>query len=164
MSHSPLQPRRSRTRRTLTLMAVGALASAALVGCSSDDEGGDGDGVAVTLITKDSINPFWVSMQKGAKQAAADEGVDLTIAAGKEDGDEEGQIQAIENAVAQGQEGILITPNGPGVNPAIESARDAGLYVIALDTPPDPAETVDITFATDNFKAGELIGDRKSVV
>ena len=45
-----------------------------------------------------------------------------------------------------------------GVNSAIKKARDAGLYVIALDTPPDPADTVDITFATDNFKAGTLIG------
>ena len=44
------------------------------------------------------------------------------------------------------------------MNPAIKKARDAGLFVIALDTPPDPADTVDITFATDNFKAGELIG------
>jgi fructose transport system substrate-binding protein len=142
---------------TFALLATGALAAAALAGCSSDDSGGAG-GVAVTLITKDSINPFFVSMQDGAKKAAKAEDVDLTVAAGKEDGDEEGQIQAIENAVAQGQDGILITPNGPGVNPAIESARDAGLYVIALDTPPDPANTVDITFATDNFKAGELIG------
>jgi fructose transport system substrate-binding protein len=139
-------------------MAAGALASAALAGCSSNDSSGGDGGVAVTMITKDSINPFFVSMQEGAKKAAGAENVDLTIAAGKEDGDEEGQIQAIENAVAQGQDGILITPNGPGVNPAIQSARDAGLYVIALDTPPDPAETVDITFATDNFKAGELIG------
>jgi fructose transport system substrate-binding protein len=44
------------------------------------------------------------------------------------------------------------------VNSALERAREAGLYVIALDTPPDPPETVDITFATDNFRAGELIG------
>ncbi|MFB9410589.1 substrate-binding domain-containing protein [Dactylosporangium matsuzakiense] len=78
--------------------------------------------------------------------------------AGKADGDEAGQVQAIEDAIARGDAGILITPNGPGVNPAIKKARDAGLYVIALDTPPDPANTVDITFATDNFKAGELIG------
>jgi fructose transport system substrate-binding protein len=80
------------------------------------------------------------------------------VGAGAQDGDEQGQITLIENAIAKGQDGILITPNGPGVNAAIEKARDAGLYVIALDTPPDPADTVDITFATDNFKAGELIG------
>ena len=44
-----------------------------------------------------------------------------------------------------------------GVNAAIKKARDAGLYV-TLDTPPDPAETVDITFATDNREAGKLDG------
>ena len=60
--------------------------------------------------------------------------------------------------MARGDKGILITPATDGVNPAIEEARDAGLYVIALDTPPNPPDTVDITFATDNFKAGELIG------
>ncbi len=52
----------------------------------------------------------------------------------------------------------MITPNEPGVNSALDAAKQAGLYVIALDTPPDPADTVDITFATDVFKAGELIG------
>ena len=45
-----------------------------------------------------------------------------------------------------------------GVNAAIEKARKAGLFVIALDTPPDPASTVDITFATDNRSAGKLDG------
>jgi ABC-type sugar transport system substrate-binding protein len=153
----------SPARKGRTLAAVAALGltlsmSLAACGSSSDAGGSSKDSVAVTLITKDSINPFFVAMQKGAKKAAAADGVKLTIAAGKEDGDEDGQIQAIENAVAQGQDGILITPNGPGVNPAIKKARDAGLYVIALDTPPDPADTVDITFATDNFHAGELIG------
>ena len=114
--------------------------------------------VAITLITKDSVNSFFVAMQEGAKAAAEPNNVTLTIASGAKDGDEAGQITAIENAIAQGQAGILITPNGPGVNAAIKKARDAGLYVIALDTPPDPADTVDITFATDNIKAGDLIG------
>jgi len=143
------------------LTALGTAALLALSGCGgSDDSGGatSDDTVAVTLITKDSINPFFVTMQEGAKEAAKKENIDLTIAAGAEDGDEEGQIQAIENAIAAGHDGILITPNGPGVNPAIERARQAGLYVIALDTPPDPASVVDITFATDNFAAGKLIG------
>jgi fructose transport system substrate-binding protein len=137
---------------------VAAVATVAACGGGAGTGSGGGDKVAVSLITKDSTNPFFVAMQKGAKAEAAKEGVDLTVGAGKEDGDEQGQVQLIENAIAAGQKGIIITPNGPGVNSAIKKARDAGLYVIALDTPPDPADTVDITFATDNFKAGELIG------
>ncbi|GAB3855601.1 substrate-binding domain-containing protein [Dactylosporangium cerinum] len=144
-----------RTRTAAGLLAVAMVAGGLTAACG-DDSGSDQ--VSVALITKNSTNPFFVTMQEGAKQAATAEGVKLTIAAGKADGDEAGQVQAIEDAIARGDKGILITPNGPGVNPAIKKARDAGLYVIALDTPPDPANTVDITFATDNFKAGELIG------
>ncbi|GAA4262036.1 hypothetical protein GCM10022255_097210 [Dactylosporangium darangshiense] len=55
------------------------------------------------------------------RQAAAAEGVKLTVAAGKADGDEAGQVQAIEDAIARGDAGILITPNGLGVNPATRS-------------------------------------------
>jgi len=149
-----IQPRGS---RAATLLALATVASLTITACGSDSGGGDGD-VAVALITKNSTNPFFVTMQEGAKAAAKAEDVKVTIAAGKEDGDEAGQVQAIEDAIARDDDGILITPNGPGVNPAIKKARDAGLYVIALDTPPDPPSTVDITFATDNFKAGELIG------
>ncbi|MEJ3749982.1 substrate-binding domain-containing protein [Actinomycetes bacterium KLBMP 9797] len=145
-------------RRAASVLAAIAALSVVATGCGGDDSAGGDDGVAVSLITKNSTNPFFVSMQDGARKAAGAEGVKLTVAAGKEDGDEAGQVQAIEDAIARGDAGILITPNGPGVNPAIKKARDAGLYVIALDTPPDPADTVDITFATDNFKAGELIG------
>jgi fructose transport system substrate-binding protein len=153
----------TRPRRRFAVSAAFVVATLLTVtACNGDDDGGatagEGDSVAVTLITKDSINPFFVAMQEGAREVAEEENVDLTVAAGAEDGDEEGQIQAIETAIAAGEQGILITPNGPGVNPAIERARDAGLFVIALDTPPDPADIVDITFATDNFEAGELIG------
>ena len=114
--------------------------------------------IGVTLITKTSTNPFFVAMAKGADESAKKLGITLTTAAGKEDGDTASQITAIENAISKGDKGILITPGGPDVNPAIKKARDAGLFVIALDTPPDPADTVDITFATDNFEAGKLIG------
>jgi fructose transport system substrate-binding protein len=159
----------SRTaRRAFVAAAAGTLVLGAAACGSSSDTGSTGstggagaaggDTVGIALITKDSTNPFFVAMQKGAQAEAAKNNVDLTIASGAKDGDEQGQVQAIENAIAAGDKGILITPNGPGVNASIKKARDAGLFVIALDTPPDPADTVDITFATDNFKAGELIG------
>ena len=44
--------------------------------------------------------------------------------------------------------------------PTIKKARDAGLLVIVLDTPLDPIDAADATFATDNFKAGDA--DRRS--
>ena len=114
--------------------------------------------LGVTLITKTASNPFFVAMANGAKESADELGITLTTAAGKEDGDTATQVQAVENAISRGDKGILIVPGGPDVNGAIQSARAAGLFVIALDTPPDPADTVDIIFATDNFQAGELIG------
>lgn len=158
----------SRRSRAVVAVSAGAL-TLGLAACSSSSTtstgsgsaaaGGSGDKIGVSLITKDSSNPFFVAMQKGAKELAAKEGnIDLTIASGKQEGDDQGQIVAIENSIAKGDKGILITPMSTGVNSAIKKARDAGLFVIALDTPPDPANTVDITFATDNFKAGTLIG------
>jgi fructose transport system substrate-binding protein len=150
---------RSPIRRLSAGLALALVGTLALAACGSSDGGGEGDGdVGVSLIVKTTTNPFFVAMQDGAKKAAKEEGVDLTLAAGKSDGDEATQIQAIENAISQGQKGILITPNGPGVVDAIEKARDQGLFVIALDTPPDPPDAVDITFATDNFAAGKAIG------
>jgi fructose transport system substrate-binding protein len=148
-------------RRRYALATAGLLALSSLAACggSDADATGENDDIAVTLITKDSVNPFFITMQEGAKKAGEENGVDITIASGAEDGDEQGQIEAIDAAVAAGQDGILIVPNGPAVNPKITEARDAGLFVIALDTPPDPPDTVDITFATDNFEAGELIGE-----
>jgi len=145
-------------RRGVALTSAIAFGALGLTACGGSDSGGD-NGVGVSLIVKTTTNPFFVAMQDGAEDAAVDHGVELTMAAGKADGDEETQIQAIENAIARGDAGILITPNGPSVVDALKKARDAGLYVIALDTPPDPADAVDITFATDNRKAGELIGE-----
>ena len=162
-----MQRRTKLARRAIVSIALVSTAALALSAC-----GGGGAApaarpaaavaatqpIAVTLITKTSTNPFFIAMQKGAEEAGKANNVTITTAAGKADGDEATQIQAIEAAIARGDEGILITPATDGVNPAIEQARDAGLYVIALDTPPNPPDTVDITFATDNFKAGELIG------
>lgn len=161
-------PRSSR-RATCSAMALTAAAAFVLAGCSSDDggdaggstadsSGGASDSIGVALIVKTTTNPFFIAMQEGAQAAAEAEGVELTLAAGKEDGDEATQILAIENAISSGLQGILITPNGNGVVDALNKARDEGLFVIALDTPPDPTSAVDITFATDNFEAGVAIG------
>lgn len=108
---------------------------------------------------KTDTNPFFVKMKEGAEAKAAELGMTLKSFAGKIDGDHETQVQAIETCILDGAKGILITASDTSsIVPAVQQARDAGLVVIALDTPLSPIDSADATFATDNFLAGELIG------
>ena len=145
------------SRRTAAVVAVAAASMLVLSACSNSDSG-SGDTVKVSLITKDQSNPFFVAMIKGATEKAETLGVELTVTSGVDESDYAGQITAIENAISAKHAGILIVPVSTEVNAAITKAREAGLYIIALDTAPDPADIVDITFATDNREAGLLIG------
>jgi fructose transport system substrate-binding protein len=116
-------------------------------------------GVGACLITKTETNPFFVKMREGAAAKAAELGIELKAYAGKDDGDNEGQVAAIETCMADGVKGILITPSDTkAIVPSIKKARDAGILVIALDTPLEPIDAADQTMATDNFQAGFLIG------
>jgi len=113
----------------------------------------------IGLITKTETNPFFVKMKEGAAQAAKAKGAKLLSGAGKTDGDNAGQVTAMENMIAAGAKTILITPSdSKAIIPAIKKARDKGVMVIALDSPTDPADGTDALFATDNYKAGVLIG------
>lgn len=117
-----------------------------------------GKTVKVALILKTFSNPYFVSMEKSAKADAKKLGIQLVVSAGTADGDTATQITAIDNAIAAGDQGIIITTNGNAVNSALLKARKAGIYTIALDTAPTPASTVNLTYATNNFEAGQLIG------
>ena len=65
----------------------------------------------IGLITKTETNPFFVKMKEGATAAAKAKGAKLMSAAGKIDGDNAGQVTAIENMMAAGAKTILITPS-----------------------------------------------------
>src|SRR4051794_33919137 len=138
-----------------TLVLVGAVVAAS----ASARSGAPAASVKVGLITKDATNPFFVKMRAGATSAAKKLGASLVYAAGKSSSDNAAQIAAIENMTTAGVKGILITvADGKAENPAIAKARKAGVLVIALDTPTVPKTATNALFATDNFKAGVLIG------
>ena len=138
-----------------TFATVSALALIAMAGAAQ----AQGE-TSACLITKTDTNPFFVKMKEGATEAAAENGIALSTYAGKYDGDVETQVAAVETCIASGAKGILITPtDSRALVPAISQARENGVVVIALDTQFEPADAADATFATDNFKAGELIGE-----
>jgi fructose transport system substrate-binding protein len=134
-----------------TKAMLGAAAVALIAGSASAAD-------LTCLITKNNTNPFFVKMKEGAEAKAKELGMDFQAYAGEKDGDAAPQITAIENCVAAGAKGILITPSNDSVGPALKDARAAGILVIALDTPLEDPEAQDMTFATDNFEAGLLIG------
>jgi fructose transport system substrate-binding protein len=147
----------SMSRKTFRLVLAGAVAGAmgmAFVGAAQAAE------PIVGLITKTNTNPFFVKMKEGAQAKAKELGLDLRTYAGKYDGDNEAEVAAVESLIAAGAKGFAIVPSDSrAIVPTIKKARDAGLVVITLDTPMDPMNAADATFATDNFKAGELIGE-----
>lgn len=113
----------------------------------------------IGLITKTESNPFFVKMKEGAQAAARQNGARLLTGAGANDGDNAGQVTALENMIAAGAKAILITVNdSKAIVPAIRKARAKGVLVIALDSPTDPVDATDALFATDNYEAGTLIG------
>jgi fructose transport system substrate-binding protein len=141
------------------LLQMTSLAFGALVLSLAGSAPSMADDVIIGLITKTDTNPFFVKMKEGAEAKAKELGAELRSFAGKMDGDNESQVAAVESLIAAGAKGILITPSdSKAIVPVIEQARQAGILVIALDTPLEPASAADATFATDNFRAGELIG------
>ncbi len=139
-------------KKLLTIAAISVSLMAGTSSVSAMD-------VSACLITKTESNPFFVKMREGANAKAEEMGISLKSYSGKIDGDNESQVTAIETCIADGAKGILITPSDTAaIVTSVTQARDAGLLVIALDTPLDPIDAADSTFATDNFVAGELIG------
>jgi fructose transport system substrate-binding protein len=114
----------------------------------------------VGLVTKTNTNPFFVKMREGFEAKAKELGLTPQAYAGKFDGDNDGEVRAIEQLMAAGAKGILLVPSdSTAIVPTVKKARDAGVLVITLDTPLDPITAADANFATDNFKAGQLIGE-----
>lgn len=139
--------------RTRALIGASAFALMAAAGSAQAED------TIACLITKTDTNPFFVKMKEGATAKAKELGITLKSFAGKVDGDHETQVQAIETCILDGAKGILITASDTSsIVSSVKQARDAGLVVIALDTPLNPIDAADATFATDNFLAGELIG------
>ena len=117
-------------------------------------------GDIVGLVTKTNTNPFFVKMKEGFEAKAKELGLTPQAYAGKFDGDNDGEVRAIEQLIAAGAKGILLVPSdSTAIVPTVKKARDAGVLVITLDTPLDPITAADANFATDNFKAGQLIGE-----
>jgi fructose transport system substrate-binding protein len=156
-----------RVEATLFVLMAGLLAGcgsgAGTGGYTGSDAGPDQVGAATTLIgvvTKTDDNPFFIRIREAAITAANQwRGAKIIARSGRYDGDNDGQVAAVNDLLAQRVKGILISPSSStGIVEVLRKAKAQGVLVIALDSPTTPPDVPDATFATNNVDAGRKVG------
>lgn len=116
-----------------------------------------GSDTLIALITMDSLDQHWVTLNEGAQKAAAELGVTVQFMAPNTKDDAQ-QIECVNNAVSAGAQAIIVAANGPdAISSALKEASDAGVKLIYVDSPANVS--AEATFSTDNNAAGKTAGE-----
>ena len=104
-------------------------------------------------------NPFWAEVEKGAKETAAANKVDIVVLAPPAETDVATQISQIEDQITKKVSAILVAPTDvKGLNPTFDKAKAAKIPVLFVDTKGDWADA--LTFiGTNNRNGGKLAGE-----
>ncbi len=114
-------------------------------------------GEQIALITMDSIDQHWVTLNEGAQKAAEELGVTVTFMAPNTKDDAQ-QIEQVNNAVAGGYQAIIVAANGPdAISSALKEAASQGVKIVYVDSPANVE--AEATFSTDNKAAGKTAGE-----
>jgi len=151
------------TQRILWLIPITTFAWLILNSCQRGDHP---DKPTVALVLKTLNNPFFIDMEKGARQAAQKQGVRLLVQAPERELDVEKQMQIIETLIQSRVSALCVTPSGSKeIVPAIVKANAAAIPVIVVDTRVEPQTlqeaggTVAAFIGSDNFEGGRLAGE-----
>lgn len=149
------------------IMLMTVMIAVLLAGCGKGNNSADGStsGDAsqkkqkVILITMDSIDQHWVSVDKGAKKAAEELGNIEYKWMAPDKKDDAQQIERVNNAIADGANAIIIAANGPdAITASLDEAKNEGIKIIYVDSPANTeAEAI---FSTDNLAAGKTAGEQ----
>ena len=118
------------------------------------------DKINIALVMKTLTNPFFIEMEKGAREAAATAGVSLRVETGAQETSIEQQITIIEDLIIDKVDAIVIAPgDSKEIIPALKKAQDAGIVIVNIDNKLDTEVSkvlglIDIPFISiDNKKA-----------
>ena len=140
-------------RKLLATLLATTMATSLMVGATAFAA----DDISVILITMDSTDQHWVSVDGGAQKAAEELGVTYQWMAPDKKDDAQ-QIERVNNAIAAGADAIMIAANGPdAVTAALKEAQAEGIKVVYVDSPANLE--AEATFSTDNEAAGKTAGE-----
>lgn len=159
-------------KKLLAMLCCLTLAATSLAGCGNkaaetgagastdatdaQTPAASGGDMKIALITMDSIDQHWVTLNEGAQQAASELGVTVDFLAPNTKDDAQ-QIECVNNAVAGGYKAIIVAANGPdAISSALKEADSAGVKIVYVDSPANV--DAEATFSTDNKAAGTTAG------
>jgi ABC-type sugar transport system substrate-binding protein len=162
-TRSPMTVRSRGVARGSRVLVAGAMVVlVAACGSDSDTGGGGGGGksaadLKIAFIAADGSQNFAQEMMAGATAAGEELGVDVQVLAPtKLDGP--AQVKLFEDAMRTATDGIAIETLTPDLLTRPEArAVDAGVPVLAVDTPPLPGSKVEAYIGNDNIAAGALL-------
>jgi ribose transport system substrate-binding protein len=141
-------------RKMIAALLATAMVSSTMAGATAfaaDDD------ISVILITMDSTDQHWVSVDAGAQRAAEELGITYQWMAPDKKDDAQ-QIERVNNAIAAGADAIVIAANGPdAITAALEEAAEEGIKIVYVDSPAN--FDAEATFSTDNKAAGKTAGE-----
>ena len=111
----------------------------------------------LALVPKSIGHPYWEGVREGMEAAARRLGVEATFQ-GPSEASVDKQITFIENLIAQGYDGIAISPNDPeSVKEIIKKAMARGIAVVTFDSDSPNSQRL-VYIGTDNRQAGRVGG------
>lgn len=141
-------------KQSRRLALCGALLLACLCGCGTDSA--LSTRYSVALITKSTDSEFFLSAFAGARAAATEYNLDLTITGPGTEEDYETQNRMIGEAVEAGADAIVFSAIGYEENaPAIDAAAAAGVQIVSIDSGVG-SNHVSTYIGTDNYAAGKM--------
>ncbi len=133
--------------RPLCLLGLIGYFSIALAGCgTSGSSPGEPKPLKLGLMPKLMGISYFNASEKGARDAAAELGIDLDFDGPAVDSAEE-QVKMIDRWIAQGYDMIAVAANDPElIAPALRRAKDAGITILTWDADANPAASGRETF------------------
>ncbi|WP_437619503.1 substrate-binding domain-containing protein [Sorangium sp. So ce1151] len=105
------------------------------------------------------LTSYWNNVHEGAMVAGRDLRAEVQFELGRADGPMS-QERLIEEGIRRGVRGIAVAPiDSAALEPSIRRAADAGIPVVAIDTPPVEGTRAALYIGTDNRAAGRLAGE-----
>ncbi len=88
----------------------------------------------IALVMKTLTNPFFIEMEKGARQAEKEFGINLIVKTGAQETSIDQQIAIVEELIRAQVDAIVIAPGGSTeLIPVLKKAQDANIVVVNID-------------------------------